>query len=356
MVINHKVERAVKVFAHVFTWSYIFLCPLFFTRSGEAVDWSKYLHGSLLPVMSCLTFYLNYFLLIPRYLLKGRARVFFAANLGLLLFSQLSAELQFVIFPDPQPTPEQNAAACGAEHPYFPPKIFFVVRGVLIYFFVVGISLALCLSMKWRTSEQARAKAEARRAELELKNLKNQINPHFLLNTLNNIYALTAFDTEKAQQAIQELSRLLRYMLYENQTERVPLAGEVDFIRSYVALMSIRLSRNVEVETKFDFPRELDIQVSPLIFVSLVENAFKHGVSPTKPSFIHITLRSDGKQLTFSCANTNFPKTRKDKTPGGIGLQQVSARLECTYPGRYTWESGASEDGAVYTSTIRLVL
>ena len=354
MLIYPKVERAVKIFAHVFTWSYIFLCPLFFKRSGESVDWVKYLHGTLLPVVSCLTFYLNYFYLIPHFLLRKRSRVFFAANLALLVLTQLLAEYQFVLFPDPQPA-AAVAEAAGA-HPYFPPKIFFVVRGILIYIFVVGVSLALCLSMKWRESEQARAKAEARRAEVELKNLKNQINPHFLLNTLNNIYALTAFDTDKAQQAIQELSRLLRYMLYDNQTDRVPLAKEVDFLRSYVALMSLRLAGNVEVTTRFDFPQEKDIQVSPLIFVSLVENAFKHGVSPTKPSFIRISLVSDGKELAFTCANSNFPKTRDDKTPGGIGLHQVGARLECTYPGRYTWESGVSEDGAVYTSTVRLAL
>lgn len=354
MLIYPKVERAVKIFAHVFTWSYIFLCPLFFKRSGESVDWVKYLHGTLLPVVSCLTFYLNYFYLIPHFLLRKRSRVFFAANLALLVLTQLLAEYQFVLFPDPQPA--AAVAEASGTHPYFPPKIFFVVRGILIYIFVVGVSLALCLSMKWRESEQARAKAEARRAEVELKNLKNQINPHFLLNTLNNIYALTAFDTDKAQQAIQELSRLLRYMLYDNQTDRVPLAKEVDFLRSYVALMSLRLAGNVEVTTRFDFPQEKDIQVSPLIFVSLVENAFKHGVSPTKPSFIRISLVSDGKELAFTCANSNFPKTRDDKTPGGIGLHQVGARLECTYPGRYTWESGVSEDGAVYTSTVRLSL
>jgi len=354
MLIYPKVERAVKIFAHVFTWSYIFLCPLFFKRSGESVDWVKYLHGTLLPVVSCLTFYLNYFYLIPHFLLRKRSRVFFAANLALLVLTQLLAEYQFVLFPDPQPA--AAVAEAAGKHPYFPPKIFFVVRGILIYIFVVGVSLALCLSMKWRESEQARAKAEARRAEVELKNLKNQINPHFLLNTLNNIYALTAFDTDKAQQAIQELSRLLRYMLYDNQTDRVPLAKEVDFLRSYVALMSLRLAGNVEVTTRFDFPQEKDIQVSPLIFVSLVENAFKHGVSPTKPSFIRISLVSDGKELAFTCANSNFPKTRDDKTPGGIGLHQVGVRLKCTYPGRYTWENGVSEDGAVYTSTVRLSL
>ncbi len=354
MFIYPKVERAVKIFAHVFTWSYIFLCPLFFKRSGEAVDWAKYLHGTFLPVVSCVTFYLNYFYLIPHFLLRKRARAFFVANLVLLVLTQLLAEYQFVLFPDPHPV--VDAATASDAHRYFPPKIFFVVRGILIYIFVVGVSLAISLSMRWRESEQARAKAEARRAEVELKNLKNQINPHFLLNTLNNIYALTAFDADKAQQAIQELSRLLRYMLYDNQTDRVPLAKEVDFLRSYVALMSLRLAGNVEVSTRFDFPQEQDIQVSPLIFVSLVENAFKHGVSPTQPSFIRVTLRSDGKELLFSCANSNFPKTRSDKTPGGIGLHQVGARLECTYPGRYSWESGVTEDGTVYTSTVRLVL
>lgn len=106
--------------------------------------------------------------------------------------------------------------------------------------FTVGLSVAIRMSLRWSATELERREAVKSRTEAELKNLRNQLNPHFLLNTLNNIYALTAFDTEKAQQAIQELSKLLRYVLYDNQETFVPLTKEVEFIRNYIELMRIR--------------------------------------------------------------------------------------------------------------------
>lgn len=106
------------------------------------------------------------------------------------------------------------------------------------------------------------------RTEAELKNLRNQLNPHFLLNTLNNIYALIAFDTDKAQTAVQELSRLLRHVLYDNQQNFVTLGKEMDFIKNYIALMRIRLSSNVTVETRFDIRPDSPTEIAPLIFIS----------------------------------------------------------------------------------------
>ena len=115
------------------------------------------------------------------------------------------------------------------------------------------MSAAIRLSGRWVQVEAARREAEKSRTEAELKNLRNQLNPHFLLNTLNNIYALIAFDTDKAQTAVQELSRLLRHVLYDNQQNFVTLGKEMDFIKNYIALMRIRLSSNVTVETRSIF-------------------------------------------------------------------------------------------------------
>ena len=151
-----------------------------------------------------------------------------------------------------------------------------------------GLSAAIKLSRRWAQMDAARREAEKSRTEAELKNLRNQLNPHFLLNTLNNIYALIAFDTDKAQTAVQELSRLLRHVLYDNQQNFVTLDKEMDFIRNYIELMRIRLSANVRVETKIDVRPDSRTEIAPLIFISLIENAFKHGISPTDPSHIRI--------------------------------------------------------------------
>lgn len=350
-------ELWIEVAVHLITWCYIFLSPLLFKRSGESFDWGRYLHGSLLPLVTCFAFYVNYFVLIPRFLLvKGQLKWFIISNIVLLAACQTCLEMQSVLFP-PMDMPKMH------HHRRFPdgdpmgrpikfPRIFFIIRGFLTMVFAIGASVALKLSMRWRKSEQARAEAELGRSQAELKNLKNQINPHFLLNTLNNIYALTAFDQEKAQQAIQELSRLLRYMLYESQSDRVTLAKEVEFLQSYIALMKLRIYNEVEVKTSFSFPENENVEVAPFIFISLVENAFKHGINSTGASFIHISLQSDAHHLVFKCENSNTPKDHTDKAPGGIGLNQVANRLKYAYPNRYEWQSGVTADGKTFYSII----
>lgn len=343
-------ECFIEVVVHVLTWCYIFLSPLIFKHSGESINWDHYLHGSILPLTICVAFYLNYFVLIPRFLLtKGKQKWFFIVNIIIFALYQTGVECQSIWFP-PHPPKLKRIP----EFPMFPPKSYFVIRGLLFYIFSVGASVALKLSLRWRQSEQARAEAELGRSQAELKNLKNQINPHFLLNTLNNIYALTAFDQVKAQQAIQELSRLLRYMLYENQSDRVSLDKEVEFLKSYIALMRLRLYNDVEVKAEFDYPESQNVPIAPLIFISLVENAFKHGVCSTGNSFIHISLKANAHHLVFKCENSNTPKNESDKAPGGIGLKQVASRLQFAYLGRYKWKYGAIDGGKTYSSVIEI--
>ena len=176
---------------------------------------------------------------------------------------------------------------------------------------------------------------------VHLKNLRNQLNPHFLLNTLNNMYALIAFDSDKAQQAVQELSKLLRYVLYDNQQTYVPLCKEVDFIRNYIELMRIRLSSNVKMTTQFDIQPDSQTLIAPLIFISLIENAFKHGISPTETSFISIRISDSNKEVICEIRNSNHPKTMEDKSGSGVGLEQVSRRLEILYPGEDVYKRQA---------------
>ena len=234
-----------------------------------------------------------------------------------------------------------------------PGWLFFLID-LLRLVFTIGLSSSLRMSARWTQNEAARKEAEKSRAEAELKNLRNQLNPHFLLNTLNNIYALIAFDSDKAQQAVQELSKLLRYVLYDNQQTYVPLCKEVDFIRNYIELMRIRLSSNVKMTTQFDIQPDSQTLIAPLIFISLIENAFKHGISPTETSFISIRISESNKEVICEIRNSNHPKTMEDKSGSGVGLEQVSRRLEILYPGDYTWSKGISKEGEVYESRLSI--
>ena len=148
---------------------------------------------------------------------------------------------------------------------------------------------------------------------------------------------------------------MLRHLLYDNQENEVSLNDEMQFIENYINLMKIRLSQNVEVI----FQRQVSlpsIKVAPLIFISLIENAFKHGVSPVEHSFVHISITATERDITCKIENSNHPKSNSDRSGHGIGLSQVKRRLELAYPNRYTWEKGTNEEGNIYTSTIHISL
>lgn len=351
---------------HLMVWLYVFFTPIIiFSREGEPVTMASACRGLYFPVVSCGIFYLNYFLLIPRCLLSGRFRVFLLSNLFLvLLFTTLHEAVILRIFPlvpppmlHPHVPPRHGAIPISPEaHGFiFGIKPLFFLRNAISLAFIAALSVIVKLSLEWHKAEAARRRAELARTESELRHLKNQLNPHFLLNTLNNIYALTAFDVEKAGRAILELSGLMRYLLYEDQSAAVPLRHEIDFLDRYVGLMRLRVNDNVDLQFTTDIKDEAGIRVAPLILVCLVENAFKHGTSPGCPCFIHISLEADRGHLAFTCENTNHPKTAvSDRSPGGIGLRQVEARLRHFYPGRHRWEYGPSADGSIYTSCLHI--
>jgi len=242
-------------------------------------------------------------------------------------------------------------------------EVFFYIRDILnlIIFATAGASIALASRWFWaddarKLAETARVKAETAQVKAELSNLRSQINPHFLLNTLNNIYALTAFDQQRAQDAVMQLSKMLRHMLYDNQQEEVKLSEEITFLENYVNLMKIRLPQNVDVQFTTNLI-DPDKRVAPLLFISLVENAFKHGISPTKPSFVHISMQQPQKDLLLvTIKNSNYPKTESDRSGHGVGLQQVQRRLDLAYSERYEWTKGLSDDGKTYLSTLKINL
>ena len=343
-----KQPRTLGILVHVIGWGIAFGFPfLMISRSGFNIDWTDYVgHGLIMPLSFLVTFYVNYFLLVPHYLFKGKIRHYLAFNLVLIALVVAAGHVwQEYLY-------GELIRKLTEDRPIGPPKWMFILRDACSLALIAGMSAAIRLSMRWKQNESALQEAEKSRMEAELKNLRNQLNPHFLLNTLNNIYALIAFDADKAQEAVQELSRLLRHVLYDNQQNFTPLNKEMDFIRNYIELMRIRLSDRVRVETTFDIHPDSRTPIAPLIFISLIENAFKHGISPTEPSFIRIRLTEDEDTIRCEIENSNHPKSHTDKSGSGIGLEQVKKRLELTYHGHYRWQYGPTPDGSIYQSSL----
>ena len=336
---------------HLLCWSVLIIIPMFFHSSGDewAVVLNRYVRWLGNPLAYLLVFYLNYLWVVPRFLLKKKDwRMFVLINVFVLISGVLVMDLSHWCAVRYLPDISNNAPR--RPNIRFPRYFWSLLTLILI----VAMAVAVRMIQHWHRIEEARQEAEAARAEAELSNLRNQLNPHFLLNTLNNIYALIAFDQDKAQMAVGELSKLLRHVLYENQQDLVPLCKEADFMRNYIELMKIRVTDNVKIDTNIDIHPNDSTPVAPLIFISLIENAFKHGISPQGAGEIKVALSQVDGDITCEIHNTCYPKRANDKSGSGIGLEQVSRRLELMYPDRYTWDKGTTPDGKHYYSIITI--
>ena len=342
-------DKRLKIFLHIVFWAFMFLSPMQYMR-GTGMTMLQYLMNCMPSLLLMVVFYANYKWLTYRYFVEGKHRYYTIINFIMIVsfavFLHYWMDFTRELF---QPIGR------GSRTPDALDDFLSFVRDCANFCIFATAATCIALAQQWYWADKALRNAEAARVAAELGNLRSQINPHFLLNTLNNIYALTAIDHTRAQSAIQQLSNMLRHMLYDNQEQLVSLADEVQFIENYINLMKIRLPQTVDVKFEKDLENP-NTKVAPLLFISLVENAFKHGISSTEPSFIHMSMTQKGNSLCVIIENSNFPKSEKDRSGHGIGLQQVQRRLDLAYYERYEWTKGVSDDGTVYSSTIKITL
>ena len=300
---------------------------------------------SLAPVlcMSYAIFMLNYWWLVPSFFHKGRRLLYIIINIGIVLFI-----IELPMF----------MAAYNEHVPWHDRNLILIVATagfMTLMFFSGSAVLALALRNAKRTRELKEQMVEEKRrhTEAELVWLKNQLNPHFLFNTLNNISALVAFDADRAQDCISRLSDLLRYAMYESAKPSVSLPMEVDFMKDYISLMSLRCNSRTAVSTRFEIASPA-AHIAPLLLISIIENAFKHGVSANRPSEIAISLVENDGTLIFECSNTNHAKGADDNSGSGIGLTNMRRRLDLLYAGRYEWMQTDTPER--FTITIKIEL
>ena len=348
-----------NVFIHLFVWIIVFGLPLFLTDRGQGVSWTHFWRSTSVMLSFMIVFYINYLYLIKQLLFQQKTKEFIIINVLLIIVmaSLMYFSHDFIMSLNLDGRLRGRGRGRGRMRRYASLPYVFIARNVFSLALTVGLSVAIKMSARWSKVESERKELEKAKTEAELKNLKSQINPHFLLNTLNNIYALIEFNPPKAQIAVEELSKLLRHILYDNNDNFVPLSKEVEFIKNYIELMRIRLSKNVTLTTNIDVSANTSNQIAPLIYISLIENAFKHGISGDKNSFIDIQLheKSDGV-IQFTCKNSYFPKSESDKSGSGIGLSQVRRRLELLYPDHYTWNQSIdkNDDNNIFSSQLTI--
>ena len=215
---------------------------------------------------------------------------------------------------------------------------------VFVAILMMGVNLGIMLYFKQRRREDNLQELQHEKLQQELEYLKYQINPHFFMNTLNNIHALVDIDPEKAKSTIIELSRLMRYVLYDSARPTILLSKEIDFLKQYITLMRLRFTDKVSIEVIM--PEDIPgVEVPPLLFVSFVENAFKHGVSYEQESFINVKMELEEGYLTFSCKNSKHEKKQGTNDPhSGIGLENVKKRLKLIYGNDYFFLTSDKEN------------
>ncbi len=208
---------------------------------------------------------------------------------------------------------------------------------LLIFLSVTGVSIAYLFLKEWAKADLSRNQMQANQLSTEIKFLKSQINPHFLFNTLNNLFSMAqSKGNDDLADGISKLSGMMRYMIYESNAERVPLADEIAYIKNCIALNKLRYA-DEEADVNFNYPDHVkNVFIAPMLYITFIENAFKHGVLINQISKIDISIAVSGRQVLFTCENQNYSFVKKmDDNASGIGLENVKRRLELVYPGKY---------------------
>ncbi len=277
-----------------------------------------------------LLYLMNRRFLIPS-LLKKKGIVYYGAGIFAVslmaspILTQMTNSLQALI----GLKPFTEIPVFFGRQSYFNILIFLIITAPIIIFF------------EWMKQSKAIATLEKEKSETELNLLKQQINPHFFFNTLNNLYALSLTKDEQTPEVILQLSELMRYVIYKGKEQEVSLKEEVKYIEDYIQLQEIRLAKKLDFKFEKDIG-DLDMKVPPLLFINLVENAFKHGIEPAQSDcFLHLRLKCIDGNLTFVCKNS-FEE--KENTTDGTGLKNLKRRLELRFPERHELEFKESKN------------
>jgi len=333
-------------------WVLLLSSPILLGSSEEGIVWQQIfkIWISFLPYL--ILFFIVHFILLPFLFFRNKRWLFSLSAIALIGLMAIGVSFQFndtrpPMHGDRELSDQQFSRGLPPAHPgpnggvfpnkpappkQLPPHLIFIIISLLI----VGFDTGLKLSVKWVQSEQKRINAEKENVESQLAFLRNQISPHFFMNTLNNIHSLIDFDTEQAKDSIIQLSKLMRHLLYDSESDKIALQKEISFIKNYVDLMKLRFSDKVIIN--LEIPEQLpNKSIPPLLFTSYVENAFKHGVSYKKASFINISFSFSEDELTFNIINSKADNVQVEE-PSGIGIANSQKRLNLIYGRNYTLE------------------
>ena len=347
-----KNRKYLTIIIHLAAWVVVYFLPeLFFEAPADSIFFFK---RNLHFILVVLFFYLNYFIFVPQLLLRKKQIIFALVLILSIVFTYyvndfIMQEVRQKYIPvKTYPTQEQTIRMQHRMEHRRQAENMGTMVVVLIGFF---ISTVMRETGEWYIQEKQSKEMEKQKLVSELSFLKSQVNPHFLFNSLNGIYALAIKKSDKTPGAILQLSDLMRHMLYESEKERVDLSKEVDYLKNYIALQKLRLAKDAVIE--FDVKGEVaGKQIEPMLFIPFLENAFKHGVD-SEGADIRIRLEVKQNRLNFSMFNRVSAARQKDRV-SGIGLVNVKKRLDLHYGDQYKLDY--EEKNGIFTVNLQLNL
>ena len=318
-------------------WILVLISPyLRYMQDISPNGWNR-MTGDLTNLSLLLVLFLiNLFVLVPRLLFNDSRSKYFVI-VTVMIFA--IAVISFIIHPMGPPHVDGRGIPLPNIQSDFSNKLLPVLGAILnnliTSLLIIGSSTAIELEYKWRSEQKLRKDAEKEQLKTNLALLRHQVSPHFFMNTLNNIHSLIEMDSDKAQDAIERLSILMRYLLYDSAQNTIDLKKEIEFIRSFVSLMQLRHSD--EVELKIQIPDQVpDLKIPPMLFISLLENAFKHGVSYPMKSYIYFELQIHANTLSCTIKNSKHKTVANTYDEySGIGLENIKKSLNLLYEQDY---------------------
>lgn len=359
---RHRITRVMEVFLLSFIWLVLLLTPVLFREANGHPLWQSMLKQLEILLPLSVLFVINRFILVPGLLYKRKYAAYVIAVFGtiglltaaLYLYHGFSTEQARLPREREQPEadrgkPGQPGPPPGKEDHRPPPPAPSqpqpappYANFLILSFLIVGFDTGLRSTLRWTVAEQERIKLEKENVDTRLVMLRNQVSPHFFMNTLNNIHALVDINTEEAKEALIKLSKMMRYLLYETDTGKTSLKKEMEFLRSYVDLMKLRFNENVRIT--LSLPSTVPDKIIPsFLFTSLVENAFKHGISYQGVSFIHIDLTFGADRMILVVKNSKSGNAGS-KEFSGIGIGNTIKRLDLIYGDTYHIDMVDSQD------------
>jgi two-component system, LytTR family, sensor histidine kinase AlgZ len=302
-----------------------FLYQLSSYRRGRELDLERVITIVIIQVVfALLVSYINYFFFLPRFLKRKKFWLYlleFLLPFALIMFLRINIERYWI-----------DGFSRTEEYLY---HTRFVVQVVTTNLFIVIFVAMLRFAIEWLEFEARKKEVENEKLTAELNFLKAQINPHFLFNTLNNLYYLAYSKSENTTEVIAKLSQMMRYMIYDSNHPKVLLSKEIEYMQSYISLERLRL--NDQIPIKFDISGNTEnVWITPLIFITFLENAFKHGVSNNNPNaWVNIMIQLKGNECIYTVKNSKLKSAAGSTEKSGIGLQNVQRRLALSYPGQY---------------------